>query len=217
MNIILTSAGLKTATIQKEILRLLPKPPNELKIAHIITAAQVASDRTFVDKDRDAMRQLGFCVIDMLLEDLDANSTLQTLQSFDIIYVQGGNGFYLLGHAQRCNLEAAVREILQDENKWYIGVSAGSYIACPTIEMHNWKAQKDQYGVANMTAMGLVPFLVVVHYNREKYREKLAENIPNASHPVRILTDNQAFVIIDDDIQLIGEGQEVTAASILDE
>src|ERR1700716_3408289 len=182
MNIILTSAGLKMPSIRRDILKLLPKPISKLKLAHIVTAANVEQDTKYMEKDKTAMRECGFKVTDISLEKLTPSTTLPTLKNFDIIYVQGGNGFYLLKHARACGFEQAVREILKDNTKWYVGVSAGSYIACPTLEMHNWKRQKDQYGLDDIIAMNLVPFLVVVHYNREKYREKLAENIPTAGY-----------------------------------
>jgi dipeptidase E len=160
------------------------------------------------------MNKLEFKVTDILLESLSPDTTFSVLNDFDIIYVQGGNGFYLLKQARECGFEQAVRKILKDESKWYIGVSAGTYIACPTIEMHNWKSKKDQYGLDDVSAMNLVPFLIVVHYNREKYREVLAEHIPAASRIVRILTDDQAFLVSDGEVTLVGEGPEVLASSI---
>lgn len=199
---------------QEKILAFLPKQPHQLKIAHITTASHVAPDTTFVDKDKAAMKSCGFSVTDFSLENLNPSTIFKTLNNFDIIYVQGGNGFYLLKHARNCGFRNAILKILEDSSKWYIGVSAGSYIACPTIEMHNWKAQKDQYGLDDVTAMNLVPFLVVAHYNREKYREKLSSNIPTANHPVRILTDDQALVIRNNDTVLIGSGPEILASSL---
>lgn len=56
--------------------------------------------------------------------------------------------------------------------------------------------------------MDLVPFLVTVHYKPE-FDEILKENIPKASLPVRILTDNQALLIQGDKVELIGEGEEI--------
>ena len=94
-------------------------------------------------------------------------------------------------------------------------MSAGSYIACPTIEMGSWKRDKDQHGLDDLTGMNLVSFLLSVHYNREEYREILAERIPTANHPVRILTDDQAFLVKDGNVTLIGEGPEVLASSIV--
>ena len=200
--------------IRKAVLKLLPKPPSELKLAHVITASRMETNTDYVNKDRTALREAGFRVTDIDLADLTSGTAFEELNKFDIIYVQGGNTFYLLKVARACNFEQAVRRILENKDKWYIGVSAGSYIACPTIEMGNWKRQKEQCGLEDLTGMNLVPFLVSVHYNREKYREVLAEKMPTANHPVRILTDDQAFLVRDGDVALIGEGPEILASSI---
>jgi len=201
--------------IQKEILRLLPKQPSELKLAHVITASRMEANADYVERDRKALQEVGFRVTDIALEDLTPDTAFGELNKFDIIYVQGGNTFYLLKQARACNFEQAVRRFLEDPNKWYIGVSAGSYIACPTIEMGSWKRDKDQHGLDDLTGMNLVSFLLSVHYNREEYREILAERIPTANHPVRILTDDQAFLVKDGNVTLIGEGPEVLASSIV--
>lgn len=217
MNILLTSAGIKIPVIQEEVLKLLPKPPNKLKLAHIITAARMEANTDYVERDRAALRKVGFQITDVDLEDLTPDTAYGILSKFDIIYVQGGNTFYLLKQARACGFEQAVRKILEDNTKWYIGVSAGSYIACPTIEMGNWKKQKEQYGLKDLAAMDLVPFLLSVHYNREKYREVIAEHIPTASRPVKILTDDQALFVKDGNVRLIGDPPEITASSVLEE
>lgn len=214
-NLILTSSGLKVQPVAIEVMKLLPKKPTELKIAHIITAANVAPDKDFVVKDKQAMLDLGFVVTDIELEKTRGSELERVLDQHDIIYVQGGNGFYLLKQIQESGFELILRKELA-KGKWYIGVSAGTYVACPTIEMHTWKREVDnKYGLESLEAMSLVPFLISVHYNREKYRELLASKIPTASHLVRILTDEQAFVVRDDVVSLIGVGEEILAANII--
>lgn len=202
--------------IKEELLALLPKLPSELKLAHVITASRMETNTEYVEKDSAALQETGFQVTDIFLEDLTPDTTFSTLNEYDIIYVQGGNTFYLLKQARACGFEQAVRKFLQDSNKWYIGVSAGSYIACPTIEMSNWKREKEKHGLDDLTGLNLVPFLLTVHYNREKYREVLAEKIPTANYPVRILTDDQALLVRDGEATLVGDGPEVLASDIVD-
>lgn len=215
MNIILTSAGLKMPAVRHAVLKLLPQPPAELKIAHITTASRVQPDTAYVKKERVAMRDCGFQFTDISLENLTPDTTFAVLNNYDILNISGGNPFYLLKHARACGFEQAVRRFLQDPNKLYIGISAGSFIACPTIEMATWIPNlEDRYGLDDLTAMNLVPFLVVVHYNRDKYRELLPEKIPSASHPVKILTDDQAFFIKDGGVRLLGEGPEILASAV---
>ena len=131
------------------------------------------------------------------------------LDGKDVIYVQGGNTFYLLKHVRESGFDVVVKDLIE-KGVIYIGVSAGSYIACPTIEMTAWKSSDDDYyGVTDLTAMNLVPFLVCVHYNREKYREGLIEGIKTSKYPVKILTDEQALLIRNGEVKLIGSGEEV--------
>lgn len=223
MNIILTSAGLKTrssigpktSAVRDAVLKALPKPPSEYKIAHIATASRLHAEAPWVEWEAAALRECGFSVTDVWLENLKPETAFDVLSPYDIILVDGGDPFYLLKQARACNFEQAVRKFLQNPNKWYIGNSAGSWIACPTIEVGDWKRIKDDHhGLADLTAMNLVPFLVAVHYNRDKYRELLPKYLPTASHPVKILTDDQAFLVKDDDVKLLGEGPEILASSI---
>jgi len=215
-SIILTSAGFKIPVIADEIVKRLHKPPQELKLAHIVTAANVATDTAFLDIDKKALADLGFQVADFTLEDQDEKSLYRSLKNYDIIYIQGGNPFYLLKHIRQSGFTKVLNKLL-DEGKWYIGISAGSYVCCPTIEMATWKREVDEtYGLKlnNLKAMNLVPFLLTVHYNREKYREKLAKHIPKTNYPVKILTDDQAFIINGDTVTLLGKGPELTEKEI---
>ncbi len=91
----------------------------------------------------------------------------------------------------------------------YIGSSAGSYIACPTIEMATWKPkQKDRFGVADFAALNLVPFLVVAHYEPE-LRDVLKEKISQSKYKTKVLKDGQAILVKGDSRKLVGEGKEI--------
>lgn len=207
--IILTSSGFKTPQLQKDLLNILPKRPKELKVAHIITASKVSSDRSFVDRERKVLKDLGFQVEEMDIEGENEKSLTKKLSGKDIIYVQGGETFYLLKHVRKSGFDKVVKSLIE-KGVIYIGVSAGSYITSPTIEMSPWRDPKrKRYGLRNLTAMNLVPFLVIVHYNREKYRIGLEEGIKKSKFPVRILTDDQAFLITNGKAKLIGSGEEV--------
>jgi len=215
MNLILTSAGMKVDVVKDEVLKLLPKPANELKLAHITTASKVASDTDFVTRDKLALEKAGFNVTDIDIEDRTENELFELLKGFDIIYVQGGNGFYLLKNISESGFDKVVKKLL-DQGKWYIGVSAGSYVCCPTIEMHTWKREPDNvYGLTDLKAMNLVPFLVSVHYNREKYKELLSQKIPTASKRVKILADDQALYFDGNKTTFLGKQPEILAEDLI--
>lgn len=72
-----------------------------------------------------------------------------------------------------------------------------------------WKHQdRNRFGLTDLDALNLVPFLISVHYKPE-YREVLQQASRNSAYPVKILTDRQALVVKGTAIELIGDPQEI--------
>ena len=202
---LLTSAGMQ---VKEEILKILPKPANQIKVAYIVTAAKGEQDSSYVKEDALKMKEMGFEVEEVDVEDKDENDLRILLSGKDVIYVQGGNTFYLMKYVKESGFDKVVKELIE-KGVIYIGVSAGSYIACPTIEAANWKhADKNIVNLKDLTGMNLVPFLLSAHFNPE-YAEVLKQEIAATKYPVKILDDNQAILIIDENIKLVGRGKEI--------
>ncbi len=194
--------------VKEEILKILPKPANQTKVAHIITASKVEEDLSYLEKENQIMKQVGLNVENVDLEGKTENELRVLLKSRDVIYVQGGNSFYLLKHVRESGFDKVVKDLIKS-GIVYVGVSAGSYITCPTIEMATWKHQdRNRVGLTDLTALNLVPFLLSVHFKPE-YKDILKEAITKTKYPVRVLTDDQALLIKDDVIRLVGKGEEV--------
>ncbi len=207
--LLLTSAGIKIPPIKDELLKILTKSANKIKLAHIITASKVAEDTEYVKRDKKVMKKVGFQVEDIDIVGKTEKQLRKILNNKDIVYVQGGNGFFLLKHIKKSGFDKVVKNLIK-RGVIYVGVSAGTYVACPTIEMHTWKdKRRNQFGLVDLTAMNLVPFLITVHYNRVKYRSGLKEGISKSKHPVRILNDDQAILVKNGKIKLVGRGKEV--------
>lgn len=203
--LLLTSAGMN---VKEEILKILPKPANEIKVAYIITASKSEEDTSYVDKDRKIMIDVGFSIEEIDIRGKDEKELREMLKNKDIVYVQGGNTFYLLKYVKESGFDKVIKELIQ-KGLIYIGVSAGSYIACPTIEAALWKDQdKNIVGLEDLTAFNLVPFLLIVHYI-PKYKEVIKKGISNSKYPVRILTDDQAILVRDNKVELVGKGPEI--------
>jgi len=203
--ILLTSAGMN---VKDEILKILPKFAKQIKLAHIITASKAEADTSYVDKDRNRMQELGFQVEDVDIEGKNEDELREIFSDKDIIYIQGGNTFFLLKCIKESGFDKVIKELIE-KGVIYIGVSAGSYVACPTIEMANWKGQdKNSFNLTDLSALNLAPFLLFVHYKPE-YKEILEREIPKAKYPVRILNDDQAILIQDGEAKLVGKGEEI--------
>lgn len=204
--ILLTSAGMD---VKEEILKILPKSPSQTKLAHITTASKTEENLSYLEKEKRIMKESGFDVEDIDIEEKTENELRAILKDKDVIYVQGGNTFYLLKHVRASGFDKVVKELLEN-GVIYIGVSAGSYIACPTIEMATWKHQdRNTVGLTDLTALNLVPFLLSVHYKPE-YKDILKEAILKTKYPVKILTDDQGLLVSNGEVKLVGKGEEIT-------
>ena len=208
--LLLTSGGIQVPAIKDEVLKILTKPATKTKLAHITTASKVVENIDYVDRDRKTIKKMGFQVTDIDIRGKSKNQLIKLLKDQDVIYVQGGNGFYLLKHIRKSGFDKVVKKLL-DKGVIYIGVSAGTYVACPTIKMHTWKGkERNQYGITNMAAMNLVPFLVSVHYNKINYKQKegVKTGATKTKHLVKVLNDNQAILVKNSKIKLVGKGKE---------
>jgi len=126
----------------------------------------------------------------------------------DIIWVRGGNTFFLLKHVKESGFDKVVKKLV-NKGKIYVGTSAGTYIACPTIEMAHWKRQDlNLVNLKSLKALNLVPFLIFAHYT-PKYKKEVKEGIKKSKYPVKIINDDQAILIQDKKVKLIGKGKEI--------
>lgn len=97
---------------------------------------------------------------------------LRAVREAGALLVGGGNTFVLLDQLQRLGLVPAMRARVADGVP-YVGWSAGSNVACPTIRTTN-----DMPIVAprSLAALGLVPFQVNPHYTEARLRRHGGES-----------------------------------------
>lgn len=79
---------------------------------------------------------------------------------------------------------------------------------CPTIEVAGWKAGRDQYGLTDFTALWYVPFLLKCHYTDDS-KENILEKMKGLKYPLRVLKDDQAFLVENGNVTFVGDGEEV--------
>jgi len=208
--LLLTSGGMQP--MKDEITKLLTKPAYDITVAFITTAAKPEEDTDYVRRDLNIMRdELGFNVEEFDIDAKTENQVFKLLELKDIIYVEGGNTFYLLKAMRECNFERVLRKLLK-LGKVYIGVSAGSMVAGKTIQTANWKEQdRNVVGLKNLKGLNLVPFDIFVHYQPE-HAEIIKQQMPNSkkrARDLKILTDEQAILVQGKEVDLIGEGEAI--------
>jgi dipeptidase E len=205
--LLLLSRGIKG--FEKTIEELCNKPLHNIDLAYISTARkpQPLEDQKDMYDDFSYMKELGIHYEDIDIEGKTEKQLRNLLYKKDAILVSGGDGFYLLKHARISGFDKVVSDFI-NEGIPYIGYSSGAYLLCPTLEMHNLRNRKDTYGLTDLKALNLVPFLLVVHFKEEK-RSLLEEFASKAEYPLRVLKDKQGFLVIDDKVTFIGEGTEI--------
>ena len=133
-----------------------------------------------------------------------------TLREAEAVAVSGGNTFRLLSLMQTLGLLAPLRERAR-AGMPYIGWSAGSNLACPSIRTTNdmpivWPQDCD--------ALGLVPFQINPHYTEllppehrgETRDDRLKEFMRlNPSMPVLGLREGSALCVQNGHIRLLGD------------
>jgi dipeptidase E len=226
MKLLLTSNGLSNPSIANSLEKLVGKPRKEIKIAFIPTASFPEIDGPNEGKGwlaNDIYRVKEFCgFIDIVsLADLSNEEVKKRLEYVDVIFVGGGNTFYLSYQMDRTGLFDLLLELLK--TRVYAGISAGSMIATQSIRTASQAIKSpdvfrdEEYGElgpkrrsSGRTAK-LVNFVVRPHYLSATFpniRGDFLQEIANdVKVPLYAIDDNSAVEVNGDKIRVISEGK----------
>ncbi len=208
--VLLTSAGI-APEIKKDFLSLLPKKPSEVKAVFVVTGAYGEPPETYGGKepwwlirDKQTLSDCGIThIVDLDLRGKNKVQLEKILADKDLIFVSGGNTFFLLKYARESGFDKLIPFYIK-RGAIYVGASAGSYLACPSIEMALWKEPKrDKFGLTDTKGINLAPFLIMAHFV-EKYRKIIDRAAKTTKYPIVALTDNQAVLVKGKKIKLLG-------------
>jgi len=206
MRLLLTSSGLANDKIKQFLISQFDRLDN--KTAALITCVKNEEERTYIETSRKELEDLGIKVteIDITKDDIYAN-----YPEFDIYYVCGGNTYYILDRLRETGMQKILAEAAR-KSKFYVGVSAGSILAGPDIEIAGAGKDGDvnEVGLYNLGSLHLIPFLIYPHYpvsdsQQEAKKEVITFKKYRFQEPVIALTDNQALYVTDLENILIGE------------
>lgn len=194
MKVFLTSFA---ANVMDKVVPLLSKTPKDLSILFIPTGANPYESREWMEEDRDKLKEFGFKVSSFDLKDKTEKEVRIALDNVDIVFVSGGNTFYLLEKVRQSGFDKAVKDFI-GKGKIYIGSSAGSVILGPNIEPMKYldNSSKAPF-LSDYSGMGLVDFVVLPHFDNKKYDEVYRKLISEYkdSYKLKPLKDDQAIII----------------------
>ncbi len=208
MKLLLTSAGWwKNPEIGKEFLKLVNKNPSEIRIFFIITPTKYLKKNKYIKRFFRQSKAINIPERNIKFFQLNRKIKKNDLKNIDVIFVFGGNTFEYLDRIRKTGLDKIIKNFVK-KGGVYLGLSAGSYVVCPTIEAATWKhADRNIIGLKNLKGLNLVPFLITAHF--EERLKKVIEKAANkTNYPVIALTDKQAILVKGDNKKIIGIGKK---------
>lgn len=133
MRMLLTSSGTTNKPIVSALRDLLGRPFAEAKVAVVLTASLVTpGDKSWVLDSIFRLRELGWAELDLIDLNSGPVSVVEgRLRDADVVYVHGGNHYFLAHSIQTRGLQPLFRKLV--ESKVYVGESAGSMIFTPHL------------------------------------------------------------------------------------
>lgn len=158
------------------------------KTAFIYTAAEeeYLEDEWFLN-GKKTLTNNGFDIVEYSITGKTFEEITEFISGVDIIYVCGGNTFYLLEKTLESGFDKVLHNVLDD--KIYIGHSAGSVLLGNSVAL---KSNPPKTNLTNFDGLKIVNFTIVPHWGKESARDaKLAlfEKIYDLGDNVILLKD----------------------------
>ncbi len=205
--IILTSNAYR---VLDQVVKSTGLAPRDQRVACITTACNpyIAKQKPtpWLEKDRDAFLRLGFELKDIDIQDKTPKQLNDELDGFNVIFVAGGNTFYLLQEAQKSGFLDIVRSKVEN-GCVYIGSSAGSILATKDISyVSDLDKMSEAPDLQGSIGLGIVDIEPHVHFGEPKsFQKRIARFITQYESTAKriLLRNDQALIIKDGWIQFI--------------
>ena len=201
-NMILTSSLYESIELVK---KFLDKNTESKKILFIPTATNADEYKKYIHLTQKVFEDFGYEVENFDVSIFSEEIAKEKLSQAKIVFISGGNTFYLLQELKRKNLTSYLKERIEN-GLLYIGESAGSVIATPDIEYASIVDDKTlATELDDYAGLNLVDFYIVPHFEEEPfvessrntvelYKDKLDLKLINNKEA--ILVENNNFTII---------------------
>ena len=173
-------------------------------VTYIPTAGIVEEIEGMIEDETNILQSLGLKVDVLNVSSASYESIVSALTQNDIIFVGGGNTFYLLQELRRSGADKIVAQEV-NKGKLYIGESAGAVIACPDIGYCSGMDSPEKApDLTDYTGLGLADFYIVPHIGNEEMGEAAKKAVEEYSSrlDLKMITDRQI-------IQVDGENNRI--------
>ena len=216
MRLLLTSAGIKNASIRDALERLLGKPISESNALAIPTAGYghpmgtpAGAWRFITGNSTTPMCELGWRSLGVLeltaLPTIGAHRWVPWVRKTDALLVNGGDAVYLAYWMRQSGLADLIPSLT--DTVW-AGLSAGSMVMTPRVGEEFVEAKPSITGVD--VTLGVVDFAIFPHVDHPM----LTENTMAAAErwaaaldiPAYAIDDDTAITVVDGVVDVVSEG-----------
>ncbi|MDI6666751.1 Type 1 glutamine amidotransferase-like domain-containing protein [Leuconostoc falkenbergense] len=148
---------------------------------------------------------LGYQIDNLDVANEDTDSVVFKIQQAEILFITGGNTFYLLQELKRKNLLPLLVEKIQSGTP-YIGESAGAIILAPSIEYNKiMDSPKLAPELLDYSALGITNFYTLPHYIESPFTKTVQETYNNYHTRLNLMTINnhKAIIVIGDNYRVV--------------
>jgi dipeptidase E len=215
MRLLLTSAGIKNASIHNALVDLLGKPITESNALCVPTAGYGSSYgspagiwRFVSGNSAQPMVGLGWKSVGVLeltaLPSLDEERWVPWVRDADVLLVNGGDALYLSHWMRQSGLADLLPELRETV---YVGFSAGSMALTPRIgeDFVGWKPP-----TGGDETLGVVDFSIFPHLDHPDLPENTMADAERwaagLSNPAYAIDDETAIKVVDGAVEVVSEG-----------
>ena len=192
--------------VMDDIVKKLPKNPQELNLAFINTAAEVEDgDHWWVKAEKDKLVEVGFDVDEFSITGMSKEEIENKFMDKQVIYFCGGNTFYLLDQVIKTGCDEIIKNKIEN-GVIYMGSSAGSMIVGTRIDLVSAIDDSSKAPDLKSTGLQIIDLAILPHWGSDVFRDEYLSGFESMyTEGIKIipLTNQQYIWVNNDSIQII--------------
>lgn len=179
------------------------------QVLFIPTAGNVEEYRDYIDEAKVVFEDLGFAVEVLDLDQTDQETAQAKIFQTKLLYIAGGNSFYLLQEFKKKHLLSLIREQIAD-GMVYVGESAGAIITAEDIDYSKLMDDKGVAGeLSDTAALNEVDFYVLPHVGEEPFVESAQAILDTYEDKLNLLplSNRQAVLVEGEEMKVLEENK----------
>ena len=177
------------------------------QVLFIPTAGNVEEYSGYIAEALQTFADLGFQVEILDISACDRETAQAKIFQSKLLYISGGNTFYLLQELKKKQLLSLIKEQIAD-GMVYVGESAGAIITAKDIDYNKLMDDKTvAKELSDTTGLNEVEFYILPHYGEEPFTDSSKKTFETYKKQLDLMRMNnlQAVIVNDKEIKVVSE------------